>query len=66
MIIIPAYYTGTHHYSFRTGQRALIVGVFMVQPSETEPPRACFKVVYPDGRNDFCPVEDYKHYKIDR
>lgn len=59
----PAYYTGTHRYSFRSGEPGLIVSVVMVRP-DGEDWRPCFHVWYPDGVDDYCPISDTQNYKI--
>lgn len=51
----PCYYVGTHHYSFRPGKPALILGVVSVTP-DGEEPRPCFHVRYPDGVEDYSPI----------
>ena len=61
-----AYYVGTSRYSFRRDQPAKIVGVIMAQPSPTATWRPCFKVKYPDGKIDYCPVSETSAYRIVR
>ena len=60
-----AYYVGTHKYSFRQGEPAKIVGIKTVfRDKENFPSRVCFHVVYADGFEDWCPIEDSENYKI--
>lgn len=57
------YYVGTHHYSYRSGEPARIVGVKTFY-SNGKPERVCFHVVYADGKDDWCPVSDIQSYKL--
>lgn len=58
--IQTAYYRGTHPYSFRTGERAEIIGVRLVNK------RPCFLVLYPDGVTDLCLIfEDRDNYLLE-
>ena len=60
------FYTGTHPYSFRSGQPAEVVGVNMVDPAGKGDWRPCFHVRFPDGVEDFCPVLETQHYELGR
>lgn len=55
------YIVGTHHYSFRSGEAALILGVTI---QNAEKPRPCYHVEYADGKHDFIAIEDYQNYKL--
>jgi len=57
------YYTGTHRYSFRAGQPAEIIGVFMAAPEGADW-RPCFYVRYPDGIEDLSPISDMDNYTL--
>lgn len=58
----PAFIRGTHHYSFRSGEWAKIVGVVVVSNGGT--PRPAFAVEYIDGVQDFIVVSDDRNYEI--
>ena len=55
------YIVGTHHYSYRNGEPALILGVTIQNEKN---PRPCYHVKYADGKQDFIAIEDSKNYKI--
>ena len=59
--IKDAYYVGTHQYSYRMGEVARVVGASTIYRDEL-PPRVCFHVVFADGKEDWCPVEDIENY----
>lgn len=61
--IEDAYYVGTHQYSFRSGEVARVVGLKTVYRDDF-PPRVCFHVIFADGKDDWCPVEDTENYKL--
>jgi len=70
MKIQSAYYTGTHPYSFRSGESGVILGIKIVSPagatstSPNRPSRPCFHVCYPDGVEDYSPISETEHYQI--
>ncbi len=64
MLTEPAFYVGIHHHSFRPGKPAEIIGVEFVLPEKELVWRACFKVRYPDGFEDLCPIDDLTAYKL--
>lgn len=51
------YYRGTHEYSFRTGQWALVIGTIFKE-------RLCFLIEFPDGQLDYTPVIDIANYEL--
>lgn len=64
MKIEKAYIVGIHHYCFRSGQPAEIVGVVIGTPGGLEP-RLAYKVLYSDGVEDYVVVADIDvNYKI--
>lgn len=58
-----AFYVGTHHYSFRVGEPAEIIGVITCYP-ENHDPTICFHVRYADGFEDWCPTSDVGNYEL--
>lgn len=61
--LAPTQYRGTHPYSFRTGEWAVIMDVVPVGVGEGMS-RLCFKVWYPsDGVVDYVPLCDSEHYE---
>lgn len=58
-----AFYVGTHHYSFRNGEPAEILGVETCFPENHEA-TICFHIIYHDGKEDWCPVSDVENYKL--
>jgi len=48
---------GKHPYSYRKGEKALILGVKMVTPEEAEP-RVCFEIKFEDGAVDLVPLSE--------
>lgn len=64
MKIEGAYITGTQPYSFRCGKPGLITGVKMVSPHETDPPRACYEITYPDGFIDYTAIDGNLTFQI--
>ena len=65
MKVQPAYLTGTHPYSFRSGQKAKIIGVVTVPPDAKLLPRLGFAVEYPDGEVDYVAISDVDTYRLD-
>ena len=63
LLSTPAKIKGTHHYSFRPGEWAVITGVRMNTPEGLEP-RAAFECKYEDGFIDYIPVCDADNYEI--
>lgn len=58
-----AYYVGTHQYSFRSEEVAKVVGLNTIYRDDL-PPRVCFHIVFADGKEDWCPVEDVENYRL--
>jgi len=59
----PAFYKGTHRYSFRNGERAEIIGVRIVITQYGS--RPCFMVLYPDGFIDYTLISEADTYIIE-
>jgi hypothetical protein len=47
----------THHYAFRSGEWAELVGTM----DDPETGRRCYAVKFPDGETDWWPVDDKAH-----
>lgn len=58
-----AYLVGIHHYSFRAGIPARIVGVAFGTPEGCRR-RLCYKIKFRDGRVDSVPVSDHQNFRI--
>jgi hypothetical protein len=58
-----AYYIGTHHYSYRVGEAAEILGVSTCTPIGGLP-RTCYHIKFKDGKEDYCPLSEIGNYKI--
>ncbi len=56
---------GKHRYSFRKGEKALVVEVKMLYPDNL-PPRPCFVSIFDDGKIDYVPVSEVSNgnYKL--
>ena len=52
------YLVGTHHYCFRAGEPAEVIGVIMGKPSADAEPRLAYEVEYSDGITDLVPVSE--------
>lgn len=61
-----AYYQGTHHNSFRSGELAEIIGLVYINKEDEKPmeARACFHVKYSDGKEDYTPICDRQNYSL--
>ncbi len=59
-----AYLVNVHRHSFRPGEPAKIVGVFIVTPPGTNIPRPCFRVRFRDGKVDYVPVSGTANFRI--
>lgn len=51
------FYRGTHQYSFRTGEWAIVIGMSFDR-------RQCFIVEYPDGFRDYVAIIDVNNYEL--
>ena len=51
------FYRGTHHYSFRSGKWAEVIGMKFDR-------RQCFIVEYPDGVRDYVAIIDVNNYEL--
>lgn len=60
---MKAYFKNIHHYSFRPGEPAEIIGVGFIAPPDCDL-RACYHVRYDDGVTDHVPIADNKNYQI--
>ena len=58
----PAYYTGVHPYSFRSGEYAEIIGIRMFNHRYGW--RPYFMLLYHDGTIDYSPIEDTNNYVL--
>jgi len=58
-----AYVIGTHPYSFRKGEMAIILGLKIITPDEG-PPRPCFHIMFDDGQEDYRNIEGNCNYEI--
>ena len=58
-----AFLVGTHRYSFQAGKPAEILGVEFVTPQGLNA-RACYRVLFEDGREDFVPLAEMHHFEI--
>lgn len=63
LIKCPARIKGTHHYSFRPGEWAVITGVVNVTP-EGLSQRPAFECEYEDGCVDYIAISEKAHYEI--
>ena len=59
---VPAFYEGVHPDSFRSGERAEIIGVRMVRVHHSF--RPCFMLLYEGGIIDYVPIEDNENYVL--
>lgn len=50
--MIPVQIRATHPYGFRSGQWALVIGLVWTNG------RACWHVLFPDGKTDLWPMID--------
>lgn len=55
-----AYLVGVHHYAYRTGEAAEIIGVKYVKP-EGYDWRLAYEVVYSDGKTDTVAYADVEY-----
>ena len=62
--VVGARIRGTHHYSFRSGEWALVVGVVFVTPNPRLEPRPAYIVQYADGRTDHIALYDRENYEL--
>ncbi len=53
-----AYYVGLHRYHFQENTPAEILGVKMVTASDGKTQRPCYHLRYPDGQEDYVPMQD--------
>lgn len=58
-----AYLVGVHPDSFRRGEAAEIVGVVYVH-KDVAYPRACYQIIYPDGKEDLVVIFETIAYQI--
>ena len=64
MHVVGARIRGAHHYSYRSGEWALVVGVVFVTPNPRLEPRPAYLVQYVDGRTDHIALYDRENYEL--
>ena len=60
MRVEQAYIIGQHGFSFKPGEKALIVGVKIVTPIGKKA-RVCYEALFDDGTIDCIPVSDFEN-----
>lgn len=65
MIVKEVYLVGVHHYCFRAGEPARVVGVKMITPIDNkgivdipQEPRVCYHIKFEDGQEDYVAKSD--------
>ncbi len=61
LVTTKAYYVGHERYSFQGAVPAEVIGVRVLDVKGTA--RACFHLLYPDGRTDYASIDD-KCYRL--
>jgi hypothetical protein len=64
MQIVGTKIRGTHHYSYRSGEWALVAGVVFVTPEPGLEPRPAYVALYEDGKIDYITLYDIKNYEL--
>lgn len=65
MTITNLYLIGTHHYGFRPGVPARVIGYKMLTPDNPlGKQRHVFEIQFEDGAVDHVAVEDKSNYKL--
>lgn len=59
----PARIRGTHHYAFRSGEWADIIGVRICTPDSLSE-RPAYECRYQDGKIDYIAISDSPNYEI--
>jgi len=62
--VVGAKIRGTHHYSYRSGEWGLIVGVVFVTPDPRLEPRPAYVVQYEDGKTNHIALYDRDNYEL--
>lgn len=62
--VVGAKIRGTHHYSYRSGEWAMVMGVVFVQPDPRLETRPAYLVQYEDGKTDHIALYDRENYEL--
>ena len=64
MRVVGAKIRGTHHYSYRSGEWGLVVGVVFMTPDPMLEPRPVYLVQFADGKTDHIALYDRENYEL--